>query len=103
MYLVFNRYAAKFFAMLTVINFLILIPIYVTGRNDGDGMVNELNQLVLIRIITLLNIKNDVSKVTSVFVVIIISYTVLTFVLMYNYWKKSYAWRHKEHSHTTKF
>lgn len=31
LYLVFNRYAARFFACITVFNSLIFVPIYMTG------------------------------------------------------------------------
>ena len=51
----------------------------------------------------MLNIKNDIDRVTAVFVLILVCYTALTFLFMHRYWLKAYSWRHKEHSHTTKF
>ena len=53
--------------------------------------------------ITLLHIKDDMDMVTVIFVIMILTYTLMTFIFMRNYWNKSYLWRHREHSHTTKF
>ena len=103
LYLVFNRYASKFFAVISVLNLLVFVPIYLSGNNQGAEMFNKTFQLVLLRLISVLNIKNDKYKVNIIYGLLFILYTFFTFVFMYTYWKKSYQWRHKEHSHTAKF
>jgi hypothetical protein len=40
---------------------------------------------------------------TAVFIMMMVFFTILTFALMYFYWKKSYEWRNKQHSHDMKF
>ena len=106
LYLVFLRYASRFFASVTVINFLVFIPIYLTGTNDDKDMrynKDMANEISFINIISLISIKGQLEQVTIVFVVMILCYTFLMFALMYTYWKKAYSWRHKEHSHHAKF
>lgn len=46
---------------------------------------------------------SDRDKRILMFVLMMLLFTCLTFVLMYRYWKKSYQWRHKQHSHDMKF
>ena len=42
LYLVFQRFSAKFFAVISIINFLLFVPIYVTGNpKDNDQMKDE--------------------------------------------------------------
>ena len=41
LYVVFNRFAAKFFALISVLNFLVIIPIYFAGSNPGKEMKNK--------------------------------------------------------------
>jgi len=38
LFLVFERYAAYFFSILTIINLFIFIPIYLTGNRDDKSM-----------------------------------------------------------------
>ena len=52
---------------------------------------------------SLKNIQNDYPRITAIFVLLIAFYTLMTFVLMHFYWKKSQSWRHREHSHNIKF
>lgn len=66
-------------------------------------MYNKQGEKVLVKLLSLLNIQHDEARVTIVFVFNIAFYSLLTFYLMKTYWTKSYNWRHKEHSHTTKF
>jgi len=46
---------------------------------------------------------SDKQKRLAMFIMMMSIFTILTFGLMYNYWKKSHQWRHKEHSHEMKF
>lgn len=41
LYLVFLRYAAKFFAIITVMNFLVVLPIYAFGHSKAPEMFNK--------------------------------------------------------------
>lgn len=41
LYLVFNRYAARLFGVITVLNCAVLIPTYITGDNPGPEMFNK--------------------------------------------------------------
>lgn len=36
LYIVFQRIAAKFFLVLTIINFAVFIPIYITGYPENE-------------------------------------------------------------------
>lgn len=103
LYLVFNRYAAQFFAILSIFNAVFFIPLYVTGSNSGEEMYNKSKQFVQIFTLTLLHIRWEELRVIVVFTVMIVVYTFMAFWFMRNYWRKSIAWRHKEHSHKTKF
>jgi hypothetical protein len=103
LYLVFIRYASQFFAILSIINAVLFIPLYVTGSNAGPDMYNKSNEFVQIKTLTLVHIKDDEARVIGVFIVMILAYTFMAFWFMRNYWRKSLAWRHKEHSHKTKF
>jgi Late exocytosis, associated with Golgi transport len=103
LYLIFMRFGAKFFSIVTMMNLLIVIPIYAFGDNTGQEMYNHHGELVLVRLLSLLNIKHDDSKVAIVFTFNMFFYTLMTLYLMKTYWYKSYNWRHKEHSHTIKF
>jgi hypothetical protein len=38
LYLVFERFAAYFFAIVTIINLFIFIPLYLTGNRDDESM-----------------------------------------------------------------
>ena len=46
---------------------------------------------------------SDRERRILMFILMMILFTCLTFGLMYRYWKKSYQWRHKQHSHDMKF
>ena len=46
---------------------------------------------------------SDKEKKLAMFILMMTIFTILTFCLMYYYWKKSHQWRHKEHSHDMKF
>jgi hypothetical protein len=41
LYLVFERYAAYFFAIVAVINMIVFIPLYLTGNRDDKSMLSE--------------------------------------------------------------
>ena len=109
LYLVFMRYAAYFFTIITMINLIIFIPIYLTGKADDSSMyvdpTTKTGQKILIKYISVLAIlgESDGKLRTAIFVMMMVFFTLLTFVLMYFYWKKSYEWRNKQHSHDMKF
>jgi hypothetical protein len=65
----------------------------------------KIGQKVLIKYISALAImgESDKDKQVPMFVLMMFLFTILTFGLMYFYWKKSYQWRNKQHSHDMKF
>ena len=91
LFLVFERYASQFFAIVTIINMFLFIPLYLTGHRDDKSMTVD-QEKVLIYFISALAIMGDSDrdKRIALFVLMIFLFTVLTFGLMYNYWKKSY-------------
>jgi len=68
-------------------------------------LIPNTNTKVIIKYISLAAImgESDRGKRLSVFILMMTILTALTFCLMYFYWKKSYLWRHRQHSHDMKF
>ena len=66
-------------------------------------MVPSTCHFILIKLLTLVAISKEESKVTAVFVLVMLFYSSFALFLMYNYWSKSNEWRNKEHSHDMKF
>ena len=119
LYLIFIRYASKFFAVITLFNTVIIMPFYLTDANTLNcSNITTINdkpaycicenevtncQLILVKLLTFVSIYNDIPKTITVFVLMQFFYTLFAFYLMYKYWTKSHHWRNKEHSHDTKF
>lgn len=53
--------------------------------------------------LTSINISGNSAKQISVFVLMMLTYTTGAFMLMFFYWKKSMAWRYRNHSHHEPF
>jgi Late exocytosis, associated with Golgi transport len=88
LYLVFERFAAYFFAIVTGINLLVFIPLYLTGHRDDRSMESEnKDKKVLIKFISALAImgESDKDKRLAMFILMMFIFTLLTFILMYNY------------------
>ena len=64
LYIVFNRYAAIFFFLMTIFNFVVLLPIYVTGipENQADVLDKDNITLIVIALLTSINITGYISK-----------------------------------------
>lgn len=63
LYIVFNRYAAIFFFLMTIFNFVVLLPIYVTGKPENDADVQDKDKtFIIIALLTSINITRYFSK-----------------------------------------
>ena len=104
LYIVFLRLSAKFFAILTILNCAIFMPIYITGypANENDVKDKE-GRTSLISLITIINITGYKEKVMAIYVLMTSIYVLCVFGFMYFYWKRSVEWRYKKHSHKDKF
>jgi hypothetical protein len=104
LYIIFNRYAAIFFLFITMFNFLVFLPIYITGDPAKiEDIKDKGGQTVLLALFTSINISGNSDKQLSVFVLMIILYTIGAFVLIFFYWRKSVNWRYRKHSHQETF
>jgi hypothetical protein len=92
--------AAKFFAILTIVNFAIFVPIYITGTpNDHTDVEDSEGNTCLLALITITNITGKTPKVQLVYFLINSIYLALALGFMYFYWRRSVEWRYKKHSH----
>jgi len=98
LYLVFLRLCALFFGIVTTLNGLILIPLYLTGDADSD-IFNE-DEISLLERITLINISARFEKVAFSFVFIFL-YAGLAFYMLALYNFKSRKWSVHTHSHVS--
>lgn len=104
LYIVFLRLSAKFFAWLTVFNFAVLVPIYLTGYPESEKDVQDSNgDTALIALLTEMNITGHKEKVTAVYFLMTGVYVASALIFMFFYWKRSVQWRYKKHSHKDKF
>ena len=64
LYIVFNRYAAIFFFLMTIFNFVVLLPIYATGfPSDPDDILDkDKKTTIVIALLTSINITGYISK-----------------------------------------
>jgi hypothetical protein len=99
LYIIFNRYAAIFFFFVTIFNFIVFLPLYVTGKPKDKKDIEDTNgDTILIALLTSINIGGN-RKQIAIYTLIMILYTFGALVFMYHYWKKSTHWRHRKHSH----
>ena len=62
LYIVFNRYAAIFFFLMTIFNIVMLL-IYVTGKPENDADVQDKDKtFIVIALLTSINITRYFSK-----------------------------------------
>lgn len=100
LYIIFNRYAAIFFLFMTLFNFLVFLPIYVSGNPGKIEEIEDSNHnTVVIALLTSINISGSRDKQFAVFVLMMLLYTAGAFTLIFYYWKKSISWRYRKHSH----
>lgn len=63
LYIIFNRYAATFFFFITIFNFIVFLPIYVTGQPYKDTDVrDEHKDIIIIALFTSINIGGKPSR-----------------------------------------
>lgn len=63
MYIIFNRYAATFFFFVTIFNFIVFLPIYVTGKPADDKDVRDQHgDIIIIALLTSINIGGNHSR-----------------------------------------
>ena len=98
LYLIFNRYATIFFALMTLFNSVILIPIYGTGYpSKPDLLIDpETKETISLLTITVLNASGNIAKMISVYTMILIFYTFGTLAFMFFYWKRCLSWSFKD-------
>ncbi len=99
LFVIFNRYAAIFFACAGLLSAIILIPIYATGDPFPPEIIfdKNYNMNVSLLYITVVNCSGNALKVSASFGIIIAFYTAGTFLLMFKYWKLSLSWRIKDY------
>lgn len=95
LYLIFLRYASKFFCVTTVLSMLIVIPIYLTGKANKDDSPVDVAEYVGLSRITILNITADEIKPAIIFCIIFVLYTNIALIMLFFYWKKSLEWRYR--------
>lgn len=104
LYIIFNRYAAIFFCVMSIFNAAIFIPIYVSGYPDDHKNIEDKDgKLSIVSLLTVLNITGNLKKISASYALMTIFYTGLSFTFMFFYWKKSLDWRYRKHSHKSKF
>ena len=103
LYIIFLRYAAKFFGAITLVNIIIIIPIYCSGKPLKHDDVDHNESLSELSILTILNITASHSKVGAVYILILIIYSTFALTMAFYYWKKSSEWRFRMHSHMDPF
>jgi riboflavin transporter FmnP len=83
---------------MTVLNCLVLIPLYATGDPLNEDQISDqtTGQHIALLLITILNALAIEAKVISAFTLIMFLYTAGSLVLMYFYWRKCLQWRFKE-------
>ena len=60
LYIIFNRYAAIFFLFITMFNFLVFLPIYITGSpSNGKDVQDKEGATVLLALFTSINISGN--------------------------------------------
>lgn len=90
LYIVFVRYAALLFLMISVFNMLLFVPIYASGSPSSPKEVQDANgKLSIVSLITIMNITGKEGKVLTVYVLMMIFYTFMAFAFMFFYWNKS--------------
>jgi hypothetical protein len=96
-YVMFNRQAAIFFALMSAFNCLTLIPMYASGNPANASLLEDpgTNQGITLLFITVINATNNLPKIIGCFSLIIAFYSSGMLVMMYFYWKRSLAWRFK--------
>lgn len=63
LYIIFNRYAAIFFFFITIFNFIVFLPIYVTGHPyDEKDVRDDHNDIIIIALFTSINIGGNYSR-----------------------------------------
>jgi hypothetical protein len=100
LFIVFQRLAAKFFFIVSIVNFAVFIPMYVTGYPSDENDVKDVNgNTSLVTLITIMNISGNFIKVKMVYFLMFSIYLALALGFIYFYWKRSVEWRYKKHSH----
>ena len=104
LYVIFLRYSAIFFFMITLFNFLTFMPIYVTGDPKTVQDIQDSNHdTIVIALMTAINITGNSIKQQIIFILMMLVYSVGAFMLMFFYWRKSVHWRYRKHSHQDPF
>ena len=97
--MIFNRYAAIFFACAAVLSAIILVPIYATGDPSDPDIIfdKNSNMIISLLLISVVNCTADPIKFSAAFGIIIAFYTAGTFLFMFKFWKLSLSWRIKDY------
>lgn len=106
LYLVFMRMASNFFIVVTIINCLLLLPIYVLGNPDPVILKEKLGykkELSQIEKLSLANISGGTYGVFFAFIITMSYFCVGATYLLYKYWRIATKWRYNQHDHAQIF
>lgn len=100
LYCILLRYFAILFGILTVVNLVFIIPVYMSGYPSEEDSQQQLGDLYsYLYVVTILNVSAKEGKVASSFSMMVILSSTLTFTMVYFYLKKSGQWKYKKHTH----
>lgn len=99
LFVIFNRYAAIFFAWAGLLSAIILVPIYATGDPSDPAIIYDKGSKMNISLlyISVVNCSGNPLKISAAFGIIISFYTAGTLLFMFKFWKLSLSWRIKDY------
>ena len=90
LYIIFVRYAAVLFFVMSIFNLLLFVPIYASGTPLTPKEIQDSQgRLSIVSLVTIMNITGKSGKVLTVYILMMIFYTFMAFVFMFFYWNKS--------------
>ncbi len=103
--MIFNRYAALFFGVVSLFNCLVMIPIYATGDPSDPALLRDESsrQVIQLLLITIANATGNSAKVAAAFIMNTALYTTACLIFIYFYWKRSLSWRFHDLPKEAKF
>ena len=102
LYVMFLRFVSLLFLVLTVVNCIFIIPIYISGDPSPKQLaaLYQQNQTYYdLYKVTVINISDNGTKVAGTFSLIVLLTSTMSFFFTFLYWKKATFWKYRKHSH----
>ena len=93
LYLVFLRYLAYLFGAISVLNFILMIPIYASG-NPSDNEVTPKNESIM-NFLTVLNITGSDAKMVIIYLFALFVIPGMAIYMVHQYRRKYEGWKKK--------